>query len=384
MTESPKKRSHAMLITCAVFLFLGAAWGVYWFAYGQYHEYTDDAYVDGNQIMVTTQVPGIVLSFSAYDGDFVEKGRILVELDKTDALIQLQRAKAELGDTLRQVAALFDNVERDAAYVEVRQAEFVKAAQDYEHRKAVIEEGGVSLEDFEHAVAALHAAFFALQASEFQYAASVAAVENSTLLTHPLVEKAKSHLKEALVFYFRCTIRAPAAGIVGQRTVQVGERIPLSKPLLAIIPLDQLWITANYKEVQLTHMRIGQPVEVTCDTYGSSILFQGTVEGIGGATGSVFSVLPPQNATGNWIKIVQRVPVRIAVDQAMVKRYPLRMGLSVETTTDTHNRLGRYVPLSRSESPLQATDIFENEEEGIQQLIEEVIRANLGEMLPNA
>ncbi len=372
-----RKRNKAMFITLLIFLILGLGWFAYWLFYGRFHEYTTDAYVDGNNVILTPQVPGIVIAFSAMDADYVQKGRILVELDKTDATIALNKAIAELGTSVRNVMQMFEQVKEYEATVAMRKAEFIKAAQDYEHRKHLIDEGGVSLEDFEHSEAALQANFADLIAAEHQYIAAVALVDNTTLLTHPLVEQAKAQVRDTFVFYQRCTIKAPVSGIVAQRTVQVGERVDVGKALMAIVPLDQMWITANYKETQLSKMRVGQPAVIHSDIYGGKVKFQGKVAGVGGGSGSVFSVLPPQNATGNWIKIVQRIPVRLLIDQNQVKQFPLRLGLSMEVTVDISDTNQPFIPCERPEGPLYTTDVFATQEEGAEELIDEVIGSNL-------
>jgi membrane fusion protein (multidrug efflux system) len=370
--QSPRKSHRAMFIAILIFLILGIAWFLYWWLHGRFYQYTDDAYVDGNMVMVTPRINGAIVSFSAIDGDFVEKGRVLIELDKEDARISLERSSAELGDAFRDVTALFENAKRDEAQIQIRKAEFIKASQDYEHRKAVVEEGGVSLEEFEHSQAALSASFFSLHAAEYQYSASVAQVVGTTLLTHPLVEKAKANLKDAYLFYQRCTIKAPVRGIVAQRSAEVGTSVKSGQPLMAIVPLDQLWVTANFKETQLYRMRVGQSVSVKSDTYGHHAIYKGTLVGIGGGTGSVFSILPPQNATGNWIKIVQRVPVRIALDQQLIQEYPLRLGLSMDVTIDTHDLDKPYIPHIQEDKPLFITDIFDFSENGVEELIEKI------------
>lgn len=372
-----RRRNRAIFITLLVFVLIGAAWFTYWFVWGRFYQYTNDAYVDGNNVVLTPQVPGIVESFSVLNADFVPQGRILVELDKTDARIALEKAIADLGSAVRDVMGMFEKAKQYAAMIEMKKAEFVKAAQDYEHRKNLIEEGGVSLEDFEHAEAALKASFADLVATEYQYIAAVAQVENTTLETHPLVEQMKARVRDAFVTLQRCTIKAPVTGIVAQRTVQVGEWVAAGQPLMAIVPLDQMWVNANYKEVQLSKMRIGQPVRIISDIYGSSVVFKGKVAGIGGGTGSVFSVLPPQNATGNWIKIVQRIPVRIILDQEQIRQHPLRLGLSMDVTVDIHDTDKPYVPEIRPDEPLFTTDVFTYQEEGAELLIIEVIAENL-------
>lgn len=379
MTDSNHKRNRAILITTLVFLLLGAAWLIYWVVWGRFYQYTDDAYVDGNNVITTPQVPGIVESFSVMDADFVPEGRIVVELDKTDARIALAKAVADLGLAVRGVARLFEEAEQYAALVQVKKAGFIKAAQDFEHRKHLIDEGGVSLEDLEHAEAALKSSFFDLIATEHAFGATLAQIENTTIDTHPLVEQKKNVLRHAFVFLQRCTIKSAVTGIVAQRTVQVGERVKAAQPLMAIVPLNQMWVNANFKEVQLKKMRVGQPVKITSDIYGGDLVFHGKVAGIGGGTGSIFSVLPPQNATGNWIKIVQRIPVRILLDQEEVKQHPLRLGLSMEVTVDIHDVDKPLIPEIRADGPLFETTVFAEQEKGAEALINQVILDNLTE-----
>lgn len=371
------KRNKAILITVLIFLVLGTAWFSYWWLWGRFHQYTDDAYVDGNNVVLTPQVPGIVVSFSAMDADYVPQGRILVELDKTDASIALDRAVADLGSAVRDVMRMFEQAKQHEAMIAMKKAEFIKSAQDYEHRKHLVDEGGVSLEDFEHAEAALQSSYADLVATEHLYISALAQVENTTVETHPLVEQMKNRVRDAFVFYQRCTIKAPVSGIVAQRTVQVGERVQAGQPLMALVPLDQMWVNANYKETQLTNMRVGQTAKIHSDIYGRKVVFEGRIAGIGGGTGSVFSVLPPQNATGNWIKIVQRIPVRIILDQAQIREFPLRLGLSMEVTVDVHDTEKPFVPSIRTDGPLFETNVFSTQEEGAEPLIAEVIAANL-------
>ncbi len=375
--KSNRKRNKAIFITLLIFVILGCAWFAYWLLYGRFHQYTDDAYVDGNNVVLTPQVPGIVVSFSAMDADYVPKGRILVELDKTDAKIALDKAVADLGSAVRNVMQMFEQAKQYEALVAMRKAEFIKAAQDYEHRRNLVDEGGVSLEDFEHAEAELQANFANFIAAEHQYIAAQAQIENTTVETHPMVDQAKNRVRDTFVAYQRCTIKAPVSGLVAQRTVQVGERVDKGQALMAIVPLDQMWVNANFKEVQLTKMRVGQPAVVHSDIYGREVKFHGKIAGIGGGTGSVFSVLPPQNATGNWIKIVQRIPVRIILDQNQIKQFPLRLGLSMEVTVDISDIEKPFVPSIRPEGPLYTTDVFADQEQGAEELIVEVIVANL-------
>ena len=375
--KESKKHKKAIWIAIAIFVILGLAYFTYWFFWIRFHAYTNDAYVDGNRVMVTPQVPGIVTTVTALSSDFVWKGRLLVQLDETDARIALDKSIADLGSAVRTTQQLFENVNELYASIAMKKALFVRAAQDYERRKALIDEGAVSLEDLQHTIADLNATYADLISTEHAYIAAMAQVDQTTPFDHPLVESAKNRLRDAYVFLQRCKITAPVTGIVAQRTVQVGEHVDPGAPLLAIVPLNEMWVTANFKEVQLSKMRIGQRAKVTSDIYGHKVIYQGTVVGIGGGTGSVFSVLPPQNATGNWIKIVQRVPVKIDVPLEMLKSHPLRLGLSMEVTVDLSDQELPMIPCSKPDRPLYETDVFASQEEGAQPLIDKVIMENI-------
>lgn len=371
------KAKKVLINSIAVLAVLGAAYFCYYWFYSRFYEYTDDAYVGGNMVFLTPQVSGVVTAITADDTDYVVKGRILVELDKTDATIALDKASADLGNAIRDVVALFEKVEQLRADIARNKAIFIRSAQDFEHRQGLIEEGAVSTEDLEHAAAALQASYADLVSTEHQYISAVAQIENTTVETHPKVLFAKEKLKEAYVNLNRCTILSPVTGLIAQRNVQVGKQVKISEPMLAIIPLDQVWVDANFKEVQLSKMRIGQPVEVYADLWGSSVPFHGTVIGIGGGTGSVFSVLPPQNATGNWIKIVQRIPVRIGLPPEEVKNNPLRLGMSMEVTVDIRNTELSEIPPTKPASPIYETDVLSHQEHGVGELINQIMNANL-------
>lgn len=374
-----KKFSHnkPLIIAILIFLSLGIAYFFFWLLWGRFHEYTNDAYVGGNKVVVTPQIEGIVTSLTALSTDYVPKGRVLVEIDQTDALIALERSIAELGKAVREVQQMFENAKVLQASILMKKAVFLKSALDYERRKALIDEGAISKEDLEHSEADLQSAFADLIATEHNYIAALSLVENTSIDTHPFVEEAKNAVRSAYVFLQRCIITSPVSGIVAQRTVQVGERVKKAQPLMAIVPLDQMWVDANFKEVQLKKMRVGQEAKVTSDIYGGQIAYHGKVVGIGGGTGSVFSVLPPQNATGNWIKIVQRLPVKIEIDAEELKSYPLRLGLSMEVTVDIENTNLPAVPDAKPDEPIYSTDVFEEQESGAEELISIVIQENL-------
>ena len=303
------KRNRTLFLVLIIAALLGCIWFMYWYFHGRFYMYTNDAYVGGNIVVVTPRISGTVVSISADDTDYVEQGRILVELDKTDAFIALEKNIAHLGQSVRQVTALLETTKQIKALVSVKKAIFIQAAQDYERRECLVDALAVSLEDFDHSLAALNSSFADLISTEHYYLSLVAQTENTTIEKHPLVEEAKQLLREAFLMLQRCTLISPVEGLVARRSVQIGEQINPAQPLIAIVPLNQIWVDANYKETQLRNVRIGQPTKVHCDLYGSDVDFEGVVSGIAGGTGSVFSLLPPQHATGNWIKIVQRLPV---------------------------------------------------------------------------
>ena len=306
----------------------------------------------------------------------VEKGQLLVQLDETDAKIALQQAQENLGAVVREVCQNFHEVFALKAQVKSNKAIFIKSAQDYEHRAVVLDVRGVSLEDFEHAVAALRSTFFLLQMSETLFEKSYSLVQNTTILSNPKTLVAISQVRQAWVDLYRCNIYSPVKGLVAQRSIQVGMWVPSGWPLLAIIPLDQIWVNANFKETQMNLMRIGQPVKVTSDLYGDDVIFNGRIAGLPGGAGNAFSLLPPQNLSGNWIKIVQRLPVRVEFDQIEVEKHPLRIGLSMEATVNL-KAPGALVPVSPIGAPTYITDIFKKEEFGDCSWIDKIIEANL-------
>jgi membrane fusion protein (multidrug efflux system) len=377
-TPTPQpKRSRALWTAATLFFFAGLALFIYWFVWWQFEVTTTDAYVSGNNITVTPQVPGIVTTIYTDDTFYVEENAPVIQLDLTDFHIALGKAEEELALAVRNVVQMFEKVDELEANLQIRLAEEVKAMQDFQHRTDLVDAGGVSVEDFEHAAAHFTAATAAVDLAHHQLDAAIAEVENTTPQTHPMVERAKEVLRRHFVDLQRATIYAPASGVVAERRAQVGEWVNPAEPLLSVIPFDQMWIDANFKEVQLKDVRIGQPVEIRTDFYKGDVLYRGTVVGIGAGTGSVFSILPPQNATGNWIKIVQRVPVRIALDPKQLKEFPLRLGLSCTVTIDTHNLQGPAVPKMVKTAPTYSTTTFEDQEEGAEELINHIIETNL-------
>lgn len=365
-----------MWIISSVFLAIGIGVFIYWILIWRFEESTDDAYVHGNQVIITSQISGYINTVSVDDTDLVDQGQILVTLDQIDRKLAFESAKNILAESVREVTKMFENVGVLKGEFESRKAIFAKNAQDFKHRKALVESGGVSKEDFQHSEAFFVEAFANMLSAQHNLRGAKALVENTTIETHPLVQRAKDRLRQAYVNLSRCTIHSPAQGIIAMKKAQVGESIQPETPLMMVAPLDQIWVDANFKETQLTNIRIGQPVKMKSDIYGSEIIYHGEVIGIAPATGSVMSVLPPQNATGNWIKIVQRLPIRIKLRPQELKKFPLRLGLSMHVTVDIHDKGGKLIPSVAPPGPLYTTDIFKAQEAGVNEIIEKIVKEN--------
>lgn len=372
-----KKRNYVFTILSSILLLIGIAYFGYWFVHGRYFKYTNDAYVSGNPVMVTAQVPGIVTKIYVQDADFVQKNTPLVQIDPTDHEIALNQALNELGKSVRDVAELFSTVLSSKALVDEKQAILLKKVQDYERRKNLVSSGSVSREDFEHAQYDMEYALAQLIYAQETLNGLKAQVGGTTISTHPRVEANKQTVRQAFINLKRCTLLAPQSGVVSQRTVQVGKWVETSTPLLSVVPLNQMWIEANFKETQLERMRVGQPVRIRSDIYGHAVEYEGVLAGVGGGTGSAFSVIPPQNATGNWIKIVQRVPVRVDIPDQMLKQFPLRIGLSMYVTVDTRLVRGSMAPAPREKNVSRfMTDIYDDELKGVEELIQKTVDEN--------
>lgn len=340
-------------------------------------KYTDDAYVQGNQIVLTPLVEGFVTNIYTDDTFLVEKGQLIIELDDTDAKISLEKAAENLATVTRQVCQIFHQTNAYQSEIEVRKAELIKARQDYTHRIDVIEQGGVSLENLEHAEAKLKANYFSLKQIESLYQKELSMIQGDSIVDNPLIQAALDRYLDAWVRLYRTKIYAPNAGLIAERKAQVGMYFKAGDPLLNIIPLDQIWVNANYKETQMKRMRIGQSVELTSDLYGDDVIYHGRIVGLPGGAGNAFSILPPQNLSGNWIKIVQRLPVRVALRAEEIKEHPLRLGLTMTARTNVKNIDGQLVPLTNQGAPNYNTQIFLKELEGAKASGEKIILNNL-------
>ncbi|TWI52293.1 membrane fusion protein (multidrug efflux system) [Pseudomonas duriflava] len=373
--RSGKRRLFLLLLLLVVVL---GAVGVYAYhiLYGRFHEGTDDAYVNGNVVQIMPQVTGTVISIAADDGDLVHEGQALVQLDPSDTEVALQSAEANLAKTVRQVRGLYSNVDGYKAQVAARKVELERARADYQRRQALAKSGAISQEELSHARDTLNAAQSAMTTAEQQLNTSRALVDDTVIASHPDVKAAASQVRQAYLNNVRSTLVAPVTGYVAQRSVQVGSRVQPGTPLMAVVPLEQIWVDANFKETQLRDMRIGQPVEVHADLYGDDVLYHGTVESLGVGTGSAFSLLPAQNASGNWIKIVQRLPVRIRLKDDSLQTHPLRIGLSMNVDVDLHNQDGPVLAQKPLQQPRYSTDVYTRQLAQADELIEHLIHEN--------
>lgn len=335
-----RRRARLLALLILVVLAGVVAYALYYFLVARFHEDTDDAYVNGDIIQITPQMTGTVIAVNVDDTQAVRAGQPLVELDHADAQVALEQAEANLAQAVRQVRTIFVNNNAYAATVAERQSDVERAASDLQRRQKIAQTGAVSTEEIAHARDALASARAALTAARQQLASNQALTERTSVAQHPSVKQAAAKVRDAYLNVARTTLPAPIDGYVAKRAVQVGQRVSPGAPLMAVVPLNEVWVDANFKEVQLRHMRIGQPVELSADVYGSGVVYHGRVAGFSAGTGSAFSLLPAQNATGNWIKVVQRLPVRIALDAQELARNPLRVGLSMQVDVDIRDEHG--------------------------------------------
>ena len=374
---NPRRRLALSALT-AVFILAGATAAGWWWLDGRWHTSTDDAYVQGNLVQLTPQIAGIVIRINADDTALVREGDPVVVLDDADTRTALDEAKAGLAQAVRRVRQLYANTDALRASVELRRAEWRRAREDLQRRTGLPDARALADEDLKHAQAQFESAAAALKAAEQQLAASEALVSRTTVATHPDVKQAAAKLRESYLAAQRASVLAPVTGYVAKRSVQLGEQVAPGAPLLAIVPLADVWVDANFKETQLEYVRIGQPATLTSDLYGGAVTYHGTVIGLGPGTGSAFALLPPQNATGNWIKIVQRLPVRIRLDPQELAAHPLRVGLSMNASIDTHDRSGPVLASIPPTQPVAATRAYERALADAGRLEREIVQANLG------
>jgi membrane fusion protein (multidrug efflux system) len=360
-----------VVVVCAI------GWGVYNFVFTRDSVSTDDAYVSGDVIQVTSEIPGTVIALHVDDTQTVTAGQPLLELDPADAKIAMASAQAGLAQAVRRVKSLQAQADQLRAQVDARQADVLRAADDAQRRAKLIATGAVSREDFAHAqdVSAVQVA--ALAAARAQLEETIAELGTTSIATNPDVLTAAARLKNAALGLRRTQILAPADGVIAKRGVQIGQHVDSGTPLLALVPLQNVWIDANFKEVQLQDMRIGQRVKIRTDLYGGKVVYDGKVAGISAGSGNAFALLPAQNATGNWIKIVQRLPVRILIDREQLKKNPLRIGLSADVDVDVGDKSGPLIATEVRGEPFPAKPSDGNDP-AIDLLIAKIIADNGG------
>ena len=371
------RRGRWLLIATAFFILIGFLWWAYWYFHARFYQDTDDAYVAGDLVNVMSQVSGTVISIGADETDFVQAGQELVRLDSSDAEIALRDSEARLARAVRQTRTVFANRDQLQAVVAQRRADLRKAQSDLDRRKDLTRTGAVSAEEVSHAQDALSAARDGLVAAEKNLAASAALTGQTGVADNPDVQAAATDVERSYLAVRRTRIHAPMSGYIAKRAVQLGERVaPGGQPLLSIVPLERLRIEANFKEVQLSQMRIGQPVRIIADLYGGGVEYHGTVAGLGLGTGAAFALLPAQNATGNWIKVVQRVPVRIALDPTELTAHPLRVGLSTKAQVDVRDVSGAILAQAPRQTPVLATSTYDIDRQEIHARIAHIIEEN--------
>ena len=403
--RNPARRKALGFVTLLVLL-MGIGYGAYWALVLNHYESTDNAYVQGNVVQITPQIAGTAVAIDTDDTAHVKAGDLLVRFDPADAKVALAQAEAQLAQTVREVRALYANngtlqaqiAAREADLARVRadltrvQAELGRAQDDVARRAPLVASGAVGKEEFNHANAQLaaargsqvaaqssiRAAQSAVTAAREQLAANQTQTSGVAVDQHPNVLRAAARVREAYLALQRTELVAPIDGYVAKRSVQLGQRVAAGTPLLSLIALDRVWIEANFKESQLQRLRIGQPVALQADVYGKKVQYHGTIEGLGAGTGAAFAMLPAQNATGNWIKVVQRVPVRIRIDEKELVQHPLRIGLSMEAQVDISKTDGRMLSDGSAPPTRVHTSVFTQDDSAADAEVRRVIAANGG------
>lgn len=376
VSTKKSKRGKSLAILAIILLMIAVCSSYYYdlFIVGQ--QTTEDAYVDGNLVQIAPKISGTVTQINVDDGDYVEQGQHLVQLDDADTKIAFESAIANLAQTVRQVRILFNDLEQAKAVFTTKTIALHKAQNDYNRRTDLVKIGGLSKEDLSHAEDMVSSANQDLVSASQQLQSREAAVKNTTVKTHPLVKAAIAQLKQAYLAKQRTILVAPISGYVAKRNVQVGQYVSQNSTLMAVVALDKVWVEANFKETQLSDMRIGQTVQLTSDLYGNDVVFHGKVANLGIGTGSAFSILPAQNATGNWIKVVQRLPIRIELDKQELVSHPLRIGLSMMVDVETKQTNGLLLSQHSSQQARYTTNVYSHSLDGIEPLIDQIISAN--------
>lgn len=369
-----RKKGLSIFILLLLLITIGSA--AYWFFFIKGFEETEDAYVSGNQVMVSSQVAGNISKINVDNMDPVQAGDVLLELDDTNAKLSFEQAKSNLANAVRQISQLNYTVKQLKSAVRANEITLAQAQGNLNRRVQLVKDGAIDKESFQHAKEAVELAKANLTTSQNQLEANQALLLDGPLSEQPQIQNAVSNLKQAWLNLERTKIRSPIKGYVARRNAQVGQAVSVGGALMAVVTTDQMWLDANFKETQLTHMRIGQPVKIHFDLYGKDKTFDGKVAGIEMGTGSAFSLLPTQNATGNWIKVVQRVPVRIQLDPQQLIENPLRIGLSATVKVNVSDSQGETLRHQAPSTTLYSTNVLQYDESAVNNLIESIIRDN--------
>ena len=373
--NNSSRRRRGFLLLGAVIVLGAIAYGAYWYLDARFYEGTDDAYVSGDIVAVTSRENATVMALYADNTQSVKRGQLLMEMDPSVVTVNVAAAEANLARAVRSVKGEFSHAASSNAQVAQAQVQLALAQTDYQRRQAASADGAVSAEELAHARDSVRGAEAALEAARGGHEQSLSQIQGTGVADNPDVLSAEAALRTAVIAQGHMRVVAPVDGVVAQRTVQVGQQVAAGTPLLAVVPLNNVWVDANFKEVQLQDMRVGQPVDVTADIYGGKVTYHGHVEGMGAGSGSAFALLPPQNASGNWIKIVQRVPVRIALDPEELKAHPLRVGLSVSATVNVKDTSGP-VMTSRIAGADTRADLGEDANAKADQIIARILAEN--------
>jgi membrane fusion protein (multidrug efflux system) len=373
------KRRNILILIAVIFIVLGLLWAAFWVLVLSKRERTDDAYVNGNRVVISAQVSGTVIAVLADDTQLVNAGQVLARLDPIDAETSLSRTASALAQTVREVRQKKSTADQYDSVIETRKLELARAENDLAKREPLLAEHAIAPEEVRHARESVELARAALTQAVRQSNSSHALVDGTPVEDNPAVLQAKAAYRDAWVASQRNAVVAPVTGYVAERSVQLGQHIEAGHALMTVIPLNSLWVDANFKEVQLRNLRIGQPAQVRSDLYGGSYIFHGHVKGMSAGTGAAFSLLPPQNASGNWIKVVQRVPVRIQIDDEDLVKSPLRVGLSATVTVDTTTRSGPVLATDANDTPVGDTNVYTQDLEKANAEADAVVRRNLSQ-----
>jgi membrane fusion protein (multidrug efflux system) len=373
---NPGARKRGLLMLGAAVLLGAAAYGGYEGFIAGDREVTDDAYVAGDVVAITAREEGTVLSINADNTEHVKAGQTLIELDPATADAQMAAAEAQLARAVRNVRSNFSKVDETGAEILAAQADLSRAQDDLKRRQAAASQGAVSGEEVSHAADQVRTASAQLNLARSRREEASSAVSGTDVRTNPDVLAAIAAVRRAAIAESHLRLIAPLDGTVAQRTVQLGQHVSQGTPLMAVVPLDKVWIDANFRETQLADLRVGQPVSIRSDVYGGSVTFHGKVLGLSAGSGNAFALLPPQNASGNWIKIVQRVPVRIALDANELKANPLQIGVSAKVRVDTSDHSG--VPVARAGAVIGRRQASQDGGAAVEARINAIIAANAG------